>query len=93
MLLAARIGVLVGWVMRRILDRFHLLQVPRVAFLLSLVMALLIMALVPVHAQDKVTFKIWHYEAADSAMGQSWADAQADFEAAHPDVEVVLLSE
>jgi raffinose/stachyose/melibiose transport system substrate-binding protein len=57
---------------------------------LGLVMALFVMAIVPAYAQDKVTFKIWHYEAADSAMGQSWADAQADFEAAHPDVEVVF---
>src|SRR5579871_5965180 len=29
--------VLIGWVLRRILDRFHLLQVPRLAFLLSLI--------------------------------------------------------
>ncbi len=33
-------------------------------------------------------FRIWHYEAADSAMGASWADALKDFEASHPDVKV-----
>lgn len=32
--------------------------------------------------------KLWHYEAADSAMGASWGDALEDFQAAHPDVEV-----
>ena len=48
----------------------------------------LLMTVVSLHAQDQTTFTIWHYEAAESAMGQSWADAQADFEAAHPDVTV-----
>ena len=37
-------------------------------------------------AQKRV-FKIWYYEGADSAMGQSWADATTDFKAAHPDVD------
>src|SRR5215813_15576395 len=55
---------------------------------IGLAIALLVIALVPAHAQDQKTFKIWHYEKEDSAMGQSWADAQADFEAAHPDVKV-----
>jgi len=32
--------------------------------------------------------KIWYYEGADSAMGQSWASAQADFLAAHPGVTI-----
>jgi raffinose/stachyose/melibiose transport system substrate-binding protein len=32
--------------------------------------------------------KIWHYEGADSAMGQSWADAQKDFLASHPGVTI-----
>ncbi len=54
---------------------------------LTLVFTLLFAA-VSVHAQDKTTFTIWYYEAADSAMGQSWADAQADFQKAHPDVTV-----
>jgi raffinose/stachyose/melibiose transport system substrate-binding protein len=39
------------------------------------------------HTQEKV-FKVWHYEAADSAMGQSWDDALKDFQAKHPDVKV-----
>jgi transglutaminase-like putative cysteine protease len=34
--------LLVGWCMRRLLDRFHLLQVPRTAFMLSLIVVLLI---------------------------------------------------
>jgi hypothetical protein len=34
--------VLAGWLMRRWLDRFHLLQVPRVAVLLTLVVAILV---------------------------------------------------
>jgi 7 transmembrane helices usually fused to an inactive transglutaminase/Transglutaminase-like superfamily len=44
--------VLVGWMMRRLLDRYHLLQVPRVAFLLSLVMALLIALVVAANFQE-----------------------------------------
>jgi hypothetical protein len=34
--------VLIGWCMRRVLDRYHLLQVPRSSFLLSLVVLLLL---------------------------------------------------
>jgi hypothetical protein len=34
--------LLCGWVMRRVLDRYHLLQVPRIALLLSLVVLLLV---------------------------------------------------
>jgi hypothetical protein len=37
--------VLVGWGMRRVLDRYHLLQVPRTAFLLSLVVVVLLSAI------------------------------------------------
>ena len=36
----------------------------------------------------KRIFKIWYYEGADSAMGKSWADAQADFQTMHPDVTI-----
>jgi raffinose/stachyose/melibiose transport system substrate-binding protein len=39
-------------------------------------------------AAGKQVLKIWHYEAADSAMGQSWDDAMKDFKTAHPDVEI-----
>ncbi|HEV3204240.1 MAG TPA: 7TM domain-containing protein [Gemmataceae bacterium] len=38
--------ILVGWVMRRVLDHYHLLQLPRTAFLLTLVIILLIAAIV-----------------------------------------------
>jgi hypothetical protein len=38
--------LLVGWLARRILDHYHLLQVPRIAFMLSLVVSLLILATV-----------------------------------------------
>jgi hypothetical protein len=34
--------VVVGWMLRRVLDQYHLLQVPRTAFLLTLVVILLI---------------------------------------------------
>src|SRR5262249_10651489 len=37
--------VLVGWLIRRGLDRYHLLQVPRVAVLLTFVVAVLIVAI------------------------------------------------
>jgi hypothetical protein len=44
--------VLIGWVMRRVLDRYHLLQVPRMAFLLSLVVLVLIAAIMTANYQD-----------------------------------------
>jgi hypothetical protein len=34
--------LLIGWLMRRVLDRYHLLQVPRVATMLTLIMIVLI---------------------------------------------------
>src|SRR5205823_11130514 len=34
--------LLVGWLMRRVLDHYHLLQVPRIALMLSLVVILLV---------------------------------------------------
>lgn len=36
----------------------------------------------------KRVLKIWHYEGADSAMGQSWNGAMTDYQAAHPDVTI-----
>ncbi|HTU88571.1 MAG TPA: 7TM domain-containing protein [Gemmataceae bacterium] len=36
--------LLIGWLMRRVLDRYHLLQVPRVATMLTLIMIVLISA-------------------------------------------------
>lgn len=44
--------VLLGWGMRRVLDRYHLLQVPRCAFLLSLVVLVLITAIVAANYQN-----------------------------------------
>jgi hypothetical protein len=44
--------VLIGWVMRRVLDKYHLLQVPRTAFLLSMVMILLITSIVTANLRD-----------------------------------------
>lgn len=38
--------VLLGWGMRRVLDQYHLLQVPRTAFMLSLVVLVLLMTVV-----------------------------------------------
>jgi hypothetical protein len=44
--------VLIGWLMRRLLDHYHLLQVPRSAFLLSLVVIVLITAIVAANYHD-----------------------------------------
>jgi hypothetical protein len=44
--------VLVGWVLRRFLDHYHLLQVPRTAFLLSLVVMMLIAVVVAANFQN-----------------------------------------
>jgi raffinose/stachyose/melibiose transport system substrate-binding protein len=41
----------------------------------------------PAPAAQRV-LKVWHYEAADSAMGASWDDAMKDFQASHPDVKL-----
>jgi hypothetical protein len=49
--------VLIGWVMRRVLDHYHLLQVPRMAFLLSLVVIVLISAVVAANYQDLAATK------------------------------------
>jgi hypothetical protein len=43
--------ILIGWLLRRGLDHYHLLQVPRVAVLLSLVVVLLIGAIVAANFQ------------------------------------------
>lgn len=44
--------LLVGWCLRRALDRFHLLQVPRSAFMLSLVVVLLVGLVLAANYQD-----------------------------------------
>ncbi len=44
--------VLIGWGMRRALDRYHLLQVPRTAFLLSLVVVVLLSAILLANFQS-----------------------------------------
>jgi hypothetical protein len=45
--------VLVGWGLRRVLDRYHLLQVPRTAFMLSLVVVMLIGCVVAANFQPQ----------------------------------------
>ena len=44
--------VLVGWLMRKVLDHFHLLQVPRKSVMLSLIVTLLIGAILAANYQD-----------------------------------------
>jgi hypothetical protein len=44
--------VLTGWLLRRVLDRYHLLQVPRMAVMLSLVVLILITAIVTASHQS-----------------------------------------
>jgi hypothetical protein len=44
--------LLVGWVLRRVLDHFHLLQVPRIAVMLSLIVTVLILAVVAANRFD-----------------------------------------
>src|SRR5262249_26693933 len=44
--------VLIGWLMRRLLDYYHLLQTPRVAVMLSLVVIVLITAIVAANFED-----------------------------------------
>jgi 7 transmembrane helices usually fused to an inactive transglutaminase/Transglutaminase-like superfamily len=44
--------ILIGWGMRRVLDRYHLLQVPRTSFLLSLVVLLLLGTVLVANHQD-----------------------------------------
>ncbi|MGL4551592.1 MAG: 7TM domain-containing protein [Gemmataceae bacterium] len=47
--------LIVGWGMRRMLDRYHLLQVPRVAIMLTLIMSLLIGVVVASNAVGATT--------------------------------------
>jgi hypothetical protein len=44
--------ILVGWSLRRVLDRYHLLQVPRSSFLLSLVVMLLLATVIAANLAD-----------------------------------------
>ena len=44
--------ILIGWGIRRALDRYHLLQVPRTAFLLSLVIVVLLSAILVANFQQ-----------------------------------------
>lgn len=37
---------------------------------------------------EQRVFRLWHYEAEDSAFEASWSDALKDFQAMHPDVKV-----
>jgi raffinose/stachyose/melibiose transport system substrate-binding protein len=42
------------------------------------------------HKAASTTFKIWHYESPDSAMGVAWNAAVEEFKTKHPDVTVQL---
>jgi hypothetical protein len=44
--------LLIGWVMRRLLNYYHLLQVPRIALMLSLIVVVLIVAIVTANSHD-----------------------------------------
>ena len=44
--------ILLGWIMRRVLDRYHLLQVPRTSVLLSLIVVVLVGAIVVANYQE-----------------------------------------
>jgi raffinose/stachyose/melibiose transport system substrate-binding protein len=56
----------------------------------ALLVAFGALAAIGAFAAPQRTFKIWHYESADGAMGQSWAEAVKEFQAQHPDVQVVV---
>jgi hypothetical protein len=76
--------LLVGWLMRRLLDRYHLLQVPRVATMLTLIMSLLIglivlsnlygattthyISLFPMVILTSMVERFWTLETEDSTM-------------------------
>jgi hypothetical protein len=47
--------LLIGWLMRRVLDHYHLLQVPRVATMLTLIMIVLIAAVVAANIYGAAT--------------------------------------
>ena len=47
--------LLIGWLMRRVLDHYHLLQVPRVATMLTLIMIVLIAAVVAANVYGAAT--------------------------------------
>ncbi|MFG1941901.1 ABC transporter substrate-binding protein [Nonomuraea sp. NPDC048826] len=42
----------------------------------------------PAQSDGPRVLKLWHYEAAESAMGKAWAEAIKKFEASHPNVKV-----
>jgi hypothetical protein len=44
--------LLIGWLMRRVLDRYHLLQVPRVSMMLTLIMMVLITLIIAANLED-----------------------------------------
>jgi hypothetical protein len=44
--------LLVGWLMRRLLDHYHLLQVPRVSMMLTLIMMVLITLIIGANLED-----------------------------------------
>ena len=44
--------LLIGWLMRRVLDHYHLLQVPRVSMMLTLIMMVLITLIIVANLED-----------------------------------------
>jgi hypothetical protein len=44
--------ILIGWGLRRVLDRYHLLQVPRTSFLLSMVVVVLLATIVTANMEE-----------------------------------------
>ncbi len=44
--------LLLGWLLRRLMDRYHLLQVPRIAFMLTMVVIVLITLIVGAHCNS-----------------------------------------
>ena len=68
--------------------RTRMLRVASVVLAISLMVAISGTSAHPRASAQERVLKLWHYEAADSAMGISWEYAIEQFEAMHPDVKV-----
>ncbi|MFN8378867.1 MAG: extracellular solute-binding protein [Anaerolineae bacterium] len=64
----------------------------RVVRLLPILIVVFLLSLSVTMAQEPTTFRIWHYESPEGAMGQAWAAAIAKFQEMHPDVTVEFES-
>ncbi|MBK8020950.1 MAG: extracellular solute-binding protein [Chloroflexi bacterium] len=56
--------------------------------LVPVLLTILLLAVSVASAQDATTLRIWHYEAADSAMGIAWDAAMVKFQEMHPEVTI-----